>query len=109
MNVLIDLLKRIFIKDKELYFETFVITIDFDLHKHPDVSKNSPVRFVKFTNFFKYYPSIKKLQYGGVVGKNYNDIDISSACKSYGNEILNRIKDIEIKYKRSLTIKNAIK
>ena len=102
--MLMDFLKRIFKKKVENHWYYFNIETTYDLHNHPDVSRNSPIRYYKSIYNFKYCPITKEIWMKYSLQKEYYKKDISILILTFGIQIQEEIDIIEKRFKRKNTI-----
>lgn len=102
--MLMDFLKRIFKKKVENHWYYFNIENTYDLYNHPDVSRNSPIRYYKCIYNFKYCPVTKEIWYKLSVQNKYYKKEISTLIIKFGIQIQEEIDIIEKKYKRKIII-----
>jgi hypothetical protein len=106
--MLMDFLKRIFKKKVENHWYYFNIKITNDLFNHPEVSKDSPIRYYKSTYNFKYCPITKEIWIKYSLQKKYYKKDISILILKFGIRIQEQIDIIDKKYKRRERINKII-
>ena len=103
--MLMDFLKRIFKKKVDNHWYYFNIEDTYDLYNHPDVSRNSPIRYYKSTYNFKYCPVAKEIWMKYSLQKEYYKKDISILILKFGVQIQEEIDIIDKKFKRKSAIK----
>ena len=103
--MLMDFLKRIFKKKVENHWYYFNIVITNDLFNHPEISKDSPIRYYKSIYNFKYCPVTKEIWMKYSLQKEYYKKDIPILILKFGIQIQEEIDIIEKKHKRKVAIK----
>lgn len=106
--MLMGLFNRIFKKKVENHWYYFNIDIANDLSNHPDVSKDSPIRYYKSIYNFKYCPITKEIWFKYSLQRNYYKKNISSLILKFGDIIQSEIDIIDKKYKRRERINKII-
>ena len=102
--MLMDLFNRIFKKKVENHWYYFNIEITNDLYSHPEVSKDSPIRYYKSTYNFRYCPIKKEIWIKYSLQKKYYKKDIRLLILKFGIQIQEEIDIIEKKFKRKSAI-----
>lgn len=103
--MLMDFLKRIFKKKVENHWYYFNIKITNDLFNHPEVSKDSPIRYYKSTYNFKYCPITKEIWYKLSIQNKYYERTIPTLILTFGEKVQREIDIIDKKFKRKSVIK----
>lgn len=85
-------------------------SVEYDLTRHPEVSKDSPIKSFSMTYLYRYCPKYKVLQKKNIymTRSNYLDVNINMT-KAYSPEIENFIKVSDIAYNRESKISKLVK
>lgn len=102
--MLMGLFNRIFKKKVENHWYYFNIDIANDLSNHPDVSKDSPIRYYTARYNFRYCTITKEIWIKYSLQKKYYKKDIRPLILKFGIQIQEEIDIIEKKYKRKIII-----
>ena len=94
---------------KEYHWQYTYLTITYDLTKHPEVSKNSPIKEMNMSYYFRYCPKNKILQRKNVYmsKSEFSDVEISHYIRH--EHISEFINGTDLSYKRQYKLNKLIK